>query len=67
MPDLLLYRLGNEGTALPRGAKRIDNLRFSILLGLQLSLWGYLGATERKRSYLEVGPKKENGSTVTGS
>ena len=26
-------------TALPRGAKRIDNLRFSILLGLQLSLW----------------------------
>ena len=25
-------------TALPRGAKRIDNLRFSILLGLQLSL-----------------------------
>ena len=25
-------------TALPRGAKRIDNLRFSILLELQLSL-----------------------------
>ena len=31
------------------------------------ALLGYLGATERKRSYLEVGPKKENGSTVTGS
>ena len=30
-------------TALPRGAKRIDNLRFSILLGLQLSLLGGLG------------------------
>ena len=31
----------------------------SILLGLHLPpFWGYLGATERKRSYLEVGPKK---------
>ena len=30
----------------------------AILLGLQLSLLGYLGATERKRSYIEVGPKK---------
>ena len=38
----------------------------SILLGLHLPPFlGYLGATERKRSYLEVGPKKENGSTVT--
>ena len=26
---------------------------------LPFSLLGYLGATERKRSYLEVGPKKE--------
>ncbi len=33
-------------TALPRGAKRIDNLRFSILLGLQLSL----GDTSERRN-----------------
>ena len=32
----------------------------AILLGLHLPpVGGYLGATERKRSYLEVGPEKE--------
>ena len=35
---------GGGRTALPRGAKRIDNLRFSILLGLQLSLCSQVGA-----------------------
>ena len=41
------------------GPKRVDNLRFSTLLGSSpFPFWGYLGATERKRSYLEVGPKK---------
>ena len=65
LPGWGFRRLRTAGTV----SKRIDTPYGGFYpLGTPSSaLLGYLGATERKRSYLEVGPKKENGSTVITS
>ena len=65
LPGWGFRRLRAAGTV----SKRIDTPYGGFYpLGTPSSaLLGYLGATERKRSYLEVGPKKENGSTVITS
>ena len=65
LPGWGFRRLRTAGTV----SKRIDTPYGGFYpLGTPSSaLFGSLGATERKRSYLEVGPKKENGSTVITS
>ena len=55
------FTVCGRGAPPRRGAKRIDNLRFSILLGLQLSLIGQSGADHRPATASKSG----NGSRVT--
>ena len=55
------FTVCGRGAPPRRGAKRIDNLRFSILLGLQLSLIGQSGADQRPATASKSG----NGSRVT--